>query len=417
MSVAKTPGMSAMSSTPRVLMISDVYFPRVNGVSTSIQTFRRDLDALGCQTTLVAPDYPSSIDSELQIERIPSRYLPLDPEDRIMHYRKLQQRCKAIADQFDVIHIHTPFLAHYAGGWLSKKTGLPVVETYHTYFEHYLHHYLPFLPHKLTSKVARTLSRKQCNSVDSIIAPTDEMAAALIEYQIKTPITVIPTGIDCNQFSRGNGSEFRKSYGIPHDRPVMLNVGRVAFEKNLPFLIKVLKEVKQTIPDVLLLIAGEGPAQNSLQQKVKKSGLTNNVLFVGYLERGQALLDCYQSADVFVFASRTETQGLVLLEAMALGVPVVSTAVMGTASVLKDATGAIVVPEDVRAFTDGIIPILTNPIRKQQLSEAAQVFVQHNWSSSEMARRVLSHYQQLINQKLAEPENSHTSATIGIAQH
>jgi glycosyltransferase involved in cell wall biosynthesis len=130
----------------------------------------------------------------------------------------------------------------------------------------------------------------------------------------------------------------------------MLHVGRVAHEKNIGFIIDVLERVRRDVPDVLLVLAGEGPALRALARRVEVLSLSRHVEFVGYLDRTSTLLDCYASANVFVFASNTETQGLVLLEAMACGTPVVSTAFMGTAAVLEHAEGVVVVDEHVGRF-------------------------------------------------------------------
>ena len=162
-----------------------------------------------------------------------------------------------------------------------------------------------------------------------------------------------------HEFEGGDGAAFRSHHGIAPDRPVMLLVGRVAHEKNIGFLLRVLAEVRRSVPNVLFIIAGEGPALPALQREAGRDGLAANTLFVGYLDRRGALLDCYRAADVFVFASRTETQGLVLLESLALGVPVVSTAVLGTKEVLRNAAGAIVVAEDVTEFAAAVVEVLT----------------------------------------------------------
>src|SRR5258706_310379 len=227
----------------RVLFISDVYFPRVNGVSTSIATFRADLAASGVDTTLIVPQYgeaPIASDTA-SIVRVPSRPVPRDHEDRLMRWGALQRALQALKDQrFDLVHVHTPFLAHY--------------------------------------------------------------------------------------------------------------VGRVAHEKNIGFLIDCFAEGRRSRPDALLVIAGEGPARDALKAQAGRLGLARDVMFVGYLDRAGALADCYAAAAVFVFASRTETQGLVLLEAMAQGCPVVSTAHLGTASILQSGCGAWVVPEERPAF-------------------------------------------------------------------
>jgi glycosyltransferase involved in cell wall biosynthesis len=146
---------------------------------------------------------------------------------------------------------------------------------------------------------------------------------------------------------------------------------------------------------VLLVIAGEGPALNALRRDVNELGLDNNVLFVGYLDRRDALLDCYRAANVFTFASRTETQGLVVLEALALGVPVVSTAILGTREVLAGARGALIVDEDLEHFADAVTRVLIEPALQRQLADAARAHVRDKWSSEQMALRMLRLYERL----------------------
>lgn len=398
--------MAGTNLAPRVLMLSDVYFPRVNGVSTSIQTFRKDLADLDCPTLLVAPQYPGAAEDDPGTFRVRARAVPFDPEDRIMSLRELERTCLTLSGRFDLVHIQTPFLAHRVGLRVARRLGLPTVETYHTYFETYFHHYLPLLPESLSSRLARSVSRVQCNAVDAVVAPSSEMAEALRRYGIRTAIEVIPTGLDLDRFSRGDGHRFRAAHGIASDRPVMLTVGRVAFEKNLDFLIDVLERTRQSVPDVLLVIAGEGPAEGSLKRQVERRRLGDNVRFVGYLDRNKELLDCYRSADVFVFASRTETQGLVLLEAMAVGTPVVSTAVMGTKTVLNGAPGATVVDEDLGRFSAAVVKLLRNPERLARQSAEAADFIARRWSGAEMARRMLALYVRLAESGQARSAKS-----------
>jgi glycosyltransferase involved in cell wall biosynthesis len=378
----------------RALLISDVYFPRVNGVSTSIQTFRRDLAALGCETWLVAPSYPEARDDEAGVLRQPSRYLVIDPEDRIMSSRAAERACLDLRGRADIVHIQTPFVAHRVGLRAAASLGLKCVETYHTFFEEYLHHYLPLLPRALSRAFARAVSRRQCNAVDAVVAPSRQLADVLVGYGVTSPIEVIPTGLNLEDFAGGDGAAFRAKHGIGA-RPVMLVVGRVAHEKNIDFLVRVLGEVRDAVPDVLLVIAGEGPALSSVRRTVAEADLERNILFVGYLDRATALRDCYRSADVFVFASRTETQGLVLLEALALGVPVVSTAVLGTREVLHGARGAIVVAEEVGEFASAVTAVLTQPAHRASLAAEAREFVAARWSSLEMARRLAALYGRL----------------------
>lgn len=380
----------------RVLMISDVFFPRVNGVSTSIQTFRHDLAARGCETWLVAPDYPQRWPDDERVLRQPSRYLAFDPEDRMMKAGATLAACMKLADKVDVLHVQTPFVAHWIGIKAARELRVPVVETYHTFFEEYLHHYLPLLPASAARAAARTFSRRQCNAIDAVVAPSRQLAEVLERYGVTRPIRTIPTGLNLDEFAGGDGAAFRASHGIAADRAVMLLVGRVAHEKNIGFLLRVLAEVMRSVPNVLFVIAGEGPALAALRREAANAGLARNVLFVGYLDRRGPLLDCYRAADVFVFASRTETQGLVLLESLALGVPVVSTAVLGTKEVLAGAAGAIVVEEEVAEFAAAVTRVLTEPVLRAQLKSAGREFVERHWSSREMARRLLALYDELV---------------------
>jgi glycosyltransferase involved in cell wall biosynthesis len=232
---------------------------------------------------------------------------------------------------------------------------------------------------------------RQCNQLDAMIVPSNAMLTVLRQYGVETPIEIIPTGLDMDKFKQGDGNRFRDQHGIPHNRPTLVHVGRVAFEKNIDFLLHVLNEIKKSIPDILMIIAGEGPAKPHLQKLVHSLHLQDQVMFVGYLSRSDALLDCYKAGDVFVFSSRTETQGLVLLEAMALGVPVVSIAAMGTVDILSPQQGCIVADENVADFTKKTLSVLKSPALHSELSLEAKKYA-GTWSNSTMTQRVIDFY-------------------------
>jgi len=379
-------------------MISDVSFPRVNGVSTSIATFRSSLAELGHETTLIAPSYPGLGMREDEL-RISSRAVPLDPEDRLMSYREAMALTgRLAAERFDIIHVHTPFVAHYAGVTLGRRLGLPVVETYHTFFEEYLHHYIPLLPSSLTRWAARRFTVSQCRSVDALVVPSRQMLGVLRDYGIACRAEVIPTGLDLSKFQGGDGHLFRREHGIHPDRPVLAHISRVAHEKNIDFILRTLVEVRRKVPDVLLVLAGEGPALPYLKKLTLDLELVDNVRFIGYLDRATTLLDCYRAANAFVFASRTETQGLVLLEALALGVPVVSTAVMGTADVLRDVKGAVVAPDHLEGFADAVVSVVLDADRQRELSVAGPKDAEA-WSAYAMAGSLAGLYREVIESK------------------
>lgn len=387
-------------------MISDVYFPRVNGVSTSIRTFAHSLRALGHHVHLIAPAYAADIASDTStdddaayITRVPARKIVFDPEDYLMRWPALMQVIDTMQPgDYDLVHIHTPFVAHYAGLRLAKRLQVPVVETYHTFFEDYMHHYLPWVPRKVAVGIARWVSRRQCQQVDTVVSPSAQMQTVLQQYGATTPISVIPTGLDASRFVPGDGAAFRQQYGIPAQRPLLLFVGRVAHEKNIQFLLEMLSLVIQDHPEVLLVITGEGPAEAMLKKCARDKGLQSHVLFLGYLDRAIGLNAAYQAADIFVFASKSETQGLVLLEAMAQATPVVAIAELGTASVLRQGQGALIAQDDVLHFAEQVQTLLIDHGLRTHIGQQGQRYVAQMWSSEAQAMRLLECYHALCNQ-------------------
>jgi len=375
-------------------MVSDVFFPRVNGVSTSIATFRRALAEQDVEVRLIAPRYGNEADAA-DIVRIPGRRLPFDPEDRLVQWRTMQEATLHEAASCDVVHIQTPFAAHRAGLRAARACGRPVLLTYHTFFEEYLHHYAPFLPARALRGLARRVSRTQCNAVDAVVVPSTAMRDRLAGYGVHTPMEVLPTGIPLQDFAAGDGLHFRRLYDIPEHAPMALFIGRVAHEKNIGFLLEVAARLKARRPDFVLVIAGEGPAAARLQRQALAVGLERTVRFVGYLERRRRLPDCYAAADVFVFASRTETQGLVLLEAMAAGLPVVALAAMGTTDILGPERGARIAPDDPDGFAAVVDAVLADSRLRRQLTAEARTYAAE-WADAVMAERLAALYRQQL---------------------
>jgi len=383
----------------RVLMVSDVYFPRVNGVSTSIETFRQTLAGQGVEVRLVVPRYGDEPD-EPGIVRVGGRPVPGDPEDRLVGWRSMHRAALAAAQDCDLVHVQTPFVAHYAGLKAARSLGLPVVATYHTLFEEYLQHYAPFIPAGWLRGQARAFSRRQCNALDAVVVPSTAMQQRLGSYGVTVPLYVLPTGIPTARFAAGNGAAFRYRHGILSTRPVALFVGRVAHEKNIGFLLEALAHAREKCPELLLVIAGEGPAMNDLKAHVKSLGLRDAVQFIGYLDRQRELPDCYAAADVFVFASRTETQGLVLLEAMAAGLPVIALAEMGTIDILAPGRGAISPLPEPKAFGKAMADFILRPSLWGHLAGEAGPYAEE-WSDTAMAARLAGLYRSLAGAEIA----------------
>lgn len=386
----------------RVLMVSDVYHPRVNGVSTSIETFAASLARLGVRVTLVAPDYPGmedGLDSAAatcaEVVRVPSRAVPFDPEDRLMNWGYLASLDRRLASaDFDVVHVQTPFAAHYAGQRFASHRRIPCVSTYHTHFEEYLFHYIRFLPRGLLRQFARNLAHNQCNGLDAVVVPSQPMAATLRGYGVRAPLHVIPTGLPESQFMPGNGERFRRQWNIAPSRKVALFVGRAAFEKNIDFLLEVTAQARRKQPHLLLVVAGEGPALPALRRRAAALRIKDHVRFVGYLPRHTGLRDCYAAADIFTFASTTETQGLVLLEAMASGLPVLAIPALGAAEIIAPAKGAQPAAESVPEFARQLSALLDAPGKLAAMSDEARDFAR-SWDADAQGLRLAALYHSL----------------------
>ncbi|MEI7611572.1 MAG: glycosyltransferase [Betaproteobacteria bacterium] len=379
----------------RVVMVSDVYFPRINGVSTAIQTYQQSLRTHGVEVSLVAPDYGQPC-TESWISRVPARPVPGDPEDRLVRWGAMHDAVEQAVEQgCDLIHIQTPFVAHYAATHTARRYGVPVVATYHTLFEEYLKHYAPLVPSAWLRGLARTFSRRQCNALDAIIVPSKAIHERLGQYGVSTPMHILPTGVSLPSPASDGRRAFRERHGIAESRPVALFVGRVAHEKNIDFLLDAIDLTRETVPDVLLIIAGEGPALKHLHKAVEDRGLAAQVLFIGYMDRQRELPNCYAAADVFVFASRTETQGLVLLEAMSTGLPVVSLAEMGTLDILGAARGAVVPADNPYSFALALSDVLRDSEKRQRLSQEGRVYAAE-WSEGALAGKMADLYRQIV---------------------
>jgi 1,2-diacylglycerol 3-alpha-glucosyltransferase len=432
--------------TLRISLVTETYPPEINGVASVMGRLVQGLEQRGHLIHLICPRQGKqrSQDREggRQETRVPGLPMPKYHGLRfgMPVYWRLRRIWRTalpdgvyIATQGPLGHaalsaarrigiatltgFHTRFhqySSHYGLGWLephivatlrsfhnrsdatlvptAQRIGIPVVASYHTFFEQYLEKYVTFLPSSWLRLAARRLCVTQCGDVDALVVPSRAMLSILEGYGVTTPARVIPTGIELEQFRHGDGRRFRYRHGIAVDRPVLVHVGRLAYEKNIAFLLRMLVEVKREIPDVLLVIAGEGPARQSLESTVVELGLLQNLLFVGYLSRDGALEDCYCAGNAFVFASRTETQGLVLLEAMALGVPVVSTAAMGTKEVLEGGAGCLIADDDEADFAAKAMCMLSHPDLRATLSEQARAHARF-WSAPELAARMLDLYE------------------------
>jgi len=394
-------------SNMKVAFTTDVYWPRINGVTVSTNIFLKELQKLGHELRLWAPEYPSPEDRDKphqhdpEVSRLKSFGLSFSKEDRLPRPWERKEFFRQL-DAFgpDLIHVQTEFILSLMAHAYARKRKIPVIQTCHTYFEQYINFYFPWAPQKGARRFARWLTYILFRRADSIITPTEPMKAVLQSYGITCPITVVPTGIPEEDFAGVSKEEERTSsawlekYPQLRGKKLMLYVGRVGQEKNMDFLLEALTRVRKTVADALLVVAGSGPYFDAFQQQIQKRGLTEAVVCLGYVGR-QDLKHLYALADVFTFASVTETQGLVTIEAMMCGTPAVAIGKMGTKEVMAGDNGGFMVEEDPDAFSAAVVALLTDP-ELYRLKSAQALTYSQNWTAGRMAQRIEALYRQVV---------------------
>ncbi len=335
-----------------IAMFTNTYLPQVGGVARSVERFTQAYRARGHRVLVVAPTYEDQPEEEEDVVRLPalpkfngsdfSMVLPVKPH--------LQDRL----DDFgpEIIHSHHPYLLGDTALRAAADRELPLVFTHHTMYEHYTH-YVP-LDSPALRRFVMELSTGYANLADRVIAPSGTIADILVERGVTSPITVVPTGVDLASFSRGDGAAARRELGIPADAFVVGHVGRLAEEKNLPFLGRAVTRYLADRPQAWFLIVGSGPAQEDIRRTARERGVEERVVFAG-TRSGQDLVDAYHAMDVFAFASKSETQGMVLVEALAAGKPLAALDAPGVSDVVRDRdNGRLLAEEDEAAFAEAL---------------------------------------------------------------
>ncbi len=376
-----------------ILIFTDTYTPQINGLVTSVNVLKAGLEKLHHTVYIVAPGKLFNSPTEKNIIYIPSIPYIFLPEYRttfLFSFKLIKLMNKV---KFDIIHTHTPFSLGITGALMGKFYKIPVVHTYHTYFEEYIH-YLK-LPKFIGRAIAKYFSKWYCNLTNSIIVPSSFMKAVLKSYKINKSINVIPTGINIAKFNIKNKNLLRNKYTVSKNTKLLLYAGRLAKEKNLYLLLDILKDLKEKYDEIKLMFVGDGPEKTHLHKYAKHLNILNNIIFTGYVARDK-IKNFYAASTVFVFPSLTETQGLVLLESMASGIPIVSLYKRGTKSVLpKNKLIGISPVRNKIDFINEIIFYLTYK-NNNRIKNNLKKFV-HKFHYLKLTREMLRLYTKVIN--------------------
>ncbi len=394
-------------------IFSDTYFPQLNGVATSIQTLSRALEQRGHQVYLFTPSDPRQKEADdPHVFRLRSI-----PFFLVKNYRATVAYPPHVVNMIDklnldVIHTQTEFSVGVLGKFVSSRRGIPMVHTYHTMYEDYVHYIAG--GHLVTPEMAGKFSKIFCNTASHVIAPTAKTEHLLKHYGVSKPIHVIPTGIDTTNFEKSRYSDeeilsLRESLGLKADTPVIISIGRIAKEKSIDVIIRALPALIRKLPEVRFVIVGEGMEAENLLQLAQSLGVTEHLLFTGgkpWSEIGKY----YRLGNVFCSASVSETQGLTFAEAMAAGIPVVAKKDECIENIVSDGqTGLLFEKEE--DLPQLLYRVLTDRACSEMLSQNG-IDAMQKLSVEAFADHVEALYQQVIAETAAQGPKQHRHLSL-----
>ncbi|KMQ52512.1 Glycosyl transferase, group 1 [Chitinispirillum alkaliphilum] len=335
-----------------IIMLTNTFLPFVGGVEKSVDSFSAGLRKLGHRVKIVAPSYKGYNETDENVIRVPAlqQFNGTDFSVQLPVPGILKSNLKTFTPH--IVHSHHPYLLGDTALRLAAQLRVPVVFTFHTYYERYTH-YVPGNSPALR-RFVRALATGYANLCDCVIAPSQSVADEIRNRGVVSPMKVIPTGISLSDYSKGDGRGFRKRNGIPSRAFLVGFISRIAQEKNVEFLAKAVKFFLRKNKNAHFLVVGDGPCREKVMGLFAQSEFSDRFHYCSTL-CGTDLIDAYHSLDVFSFSSHTETQGLVLTEALAAGVPVVALDVPNVREIVKDKfNGRLVGSENVECFAHNL---------------------------------------------------------------
>ncbi len=358
-----------------ILILTNTYTPHVGGVARSVAAFAAEYRRRGHRVLIVAPEFPDMPGHETDVIRVPA-IQKFNASDFSVALPLAAQMNDAIdAFQPDIVHAQHPFLLGMTAVRIARRRELPLVFTHHTLYEQYTHYVPGDSP--TMKRFAIELGTRYANLSDQVFAPSESIRALLLERGVDTPIAVVPTGVHLESFASGDGAAVRRQLGIAAEAFVVGHLGRLAPEKNLEFLTRAVAEVVAGDARTHFLVIGTGPSEKTIRERFARAGLSTRLHILGLLQ-GRQLADALHAMDVFAFASLSETQGMVLTEAMAAGLPVVALDAPGAREVVDDGSnGRLLRAAAPAAFAAGLRwvaaqgPDVRSALRQAALDTAA----------------------------------------------
>ncbi len=377
----------------RVGIFTNNYLPMRGGVTTAVTTLSAGLASLGHRVWVFAPRSRGAYADPCGVIRVPSVPAPTYPDFSLAlpWSRGLSETVGRL--DLEIFHAQHPFLLGGTARRLARRLGRPLVFTYHTHYEKYAH-YVP-LRRGLVECLAVRWSTRFADRADLVIAPSHAVCAVLRQRGVTAPIEVVPTGVPLHLFAPGDRARSRAVLGLAPTDLILLYVGRLDREKNAGLLLDAFPMIVEVLPQARLLFVGQGTEENRLRTRAHASPAGARINFVG-VKPWEALPDYYRAADLFCFASQTETQGLALAEAHACGLPAVVVRAPGVEEVIKDGVSGFLVKPDPLALGEATMGLLLDSARRHAMGEHAREVAIRQFDAERQARRMTALYARLL---------------------
>lgn len=379
----------------KIGIFTECYKPVMNGVVVSIDTFQRAIEAEGHEVFIFAPNHPKAI-VQHRVYRFPAIS---DPKNRLypIIFPSVQIQKTYIPDDIckslDIVHAQHMFTAGRLAHYVAKRFKKPLVYTYHTLISEYASHYSGLISPIVRSYLIN-MSKRFCNKCDRVITPSTPMKRILESYGVNVPIEVIMTGIEPKNYKKRDNTYLKKKYRIPRDYKILLYLSRIAKEKNLELLLSSFVKIHQSYPESHLMMVGGGPEEAWCNKKIKELKLKSSVTMTGMLSKEEAN-KYFGMADLFVFPSITETQGIVIAEAMASGTPPVAVGQMGPVDLIHNGEDGYLVKNNMDDFSGRIIELLKDDKKREEFAQNGLLRIDE-FSIKISANKLLKLYKKLI---------------------
>lgn len=375
-----------------IVQVTATFSPSINGVAITVEKIKEELKKKGHEVTIVAPNNFKINKIEKEVIRYPSLFNPVSKDYPFPLYPNLTKITKILGNKKpDIIHIHTPFYIGHFAKKLALYYKIPLVFTYHTRYDEYAQNYIKLLPSQIKKKLVQKSVDNFCKKVDLIISPSASIKKELLAKIPNLNITTIPSGLSEIPKINLSKKETRNKLGLPEDKKILLVVCRLAKEKNISLLIKSIKKLNN---DYMLIIVGGGNYENQLKKIAIKEQVIDKIIFVGSIEHNKLGI-YYQTADIFIYASTTETQGLIFLEALSFGLPIVAVDCEASMEWVTPDVG-ILAHNNPKDFSAKIKAIEKSD--KNEMSKKAKI-VATKFLGLDMIEKILIEYNKLISKR------------------